>query len=738
MRGTAPIATSALVLTALASLASVPGSSTPFLATAAAVLLFWAIAERRTSARLPRVIARAADLLTVTLIVAGSVTLFALEAASLLTLGYVLAVAQLSRAFRDKSPSDLAVMHGTALAHLALAASLTRDAFYLPILAVAIILGVAASLAATSLHHPRGGGVRIFVARPRGGAGVRARVASALVPVLLGLTLLVLGAGFFVMLPRGAPFMAAEAANVARREVYDPNDYSEDVEGAVERIAGFTDRVRLGEVGEIKLVPREAFRVATTVAGAIADLSPRELYFRGAVLDRWTGEGWVRSAALRAGEVRLRTPHVPGVLRVAKDLTAGAALRVEQVFTMKATTSRALPALAWFAEVRLTRAMPRVLQRGGGTYEADTRHEEGFVWHATSFVPVEPDAPFGEKELPSGERQAALAFDESGGRVGALAREVAGSGVVREKVGRLMTWLNENCEYTLHFKRHPSATPIEDFLFEARAGHCEYFATALVLLLRSAGIPARLVAGYRGGQWLAETEEWYVRMSDAHSWVEAHVTGEGWIRLDPTPADATALNVPPSRVPGSLAPIEPGLGERILAIVRGFGPEERDDVFRAVGRGTSFVLREGIGVGRDDRPWPPPLPLLAGLLVAGLTARRVLRSVRAERRGRRDRARDVAPERPETPFYEEALRLLTQIGVARRRTLTPTELSTLVQSRDADLGVPFANLTRIFLAVRFGDRPLDDPRKAAIAGSLADMTSIVAARAAPATTPAND
>ena len=87
----------------------------------------------------------------------------------------------------------------------------------------------------------------------------------------------------------------------------------------------------------------------------------------------------------------------------------------------------------------------------------------------------------------------------------------------------------------------PSLDPVEDFLVNRKEGHCEYFASALALLLRSIDIPARMVNGFKGGDWNELTQSMNVRQKHAHSWVEAYVgqdatrAGPIWITLDPTP-----------------------------------------------------------------------------------------------------------------------------------------------------------------------------------------------------------
>ncbi|MBP8626854.1 MAG: DUF3488 domain-containing transglutaminase family protein [Syntrophorhabdales bacterium] len=81
-----------------------------------------------------------------------------------------------------------------------------------------------------------------------------------------------------------------------------------------------------------------------------------------------------------------------------------------------------------------------------------------------------------------------------------------------------------------------SRTPLDDFLFKNHYGNCEYFASACAVILRLAGIPARLVGGYRGGYYNDVGRYYLVPQRNAHVWVEAFVEGKGWIRLDPTPA----------------------------------------------------------------------------------------------------------------------------------------------------------------------------------------------------------
>lgn len=121
-------------------------------------------------------------------------------------------------------------------------------------------------------------------------------------------------------------------------------------------------------------------------------------------------------------------------------------------------------------------------------------------------------------------------------RMEELATQVMGEGSDREKTERLLRHLLNDYSYTTDFFGRDGRTPLEDFLFEYRSGHCEYFASAMVLLLRSENIPARLITGFLGAE-LNPIEGYYVvRQQNAHAWVEAWIDGR-WQIYDPTPPD---------------------------------------------------------------------------------------------------------------------------------------------------------------------------------------------------------
>lgn len=144
-----------------------------------------------------------------------------------------------------------------------------------------------------------------------------------------------------------------------------------------------------------------------------------------------------------------------------------------------------------------------------------------------------------DRPVPADRRSESAYLDSSGiaPRIEQLAQEwTSGYSSPRDKAGVLVAKLRSQFRYKLRPPPPPeNANPLEHFLFESRTGNCEYFAGALCLMLRSAGIPARIVEGFAGMEGTSEPNQFIVRFSSAHAWVEALLDNTNWTALDPTP-----------------------------------------------------------------------------------------------------------------------------------------------------------------------------------------------------------
>ncbi len=178
-----------------------------------------------------------------------------------------------------------------------------------------------------------------------------------------------------------------------------------------------------------------------------------------------------------------------------------------------------------------------------------------------------------------------------GNEIGALAHQLTQNATNRfEQVDAIANHLS-TFRYTTDAPPSPGMQqgddPVLGFLFETRAGHCEYFASAMVVLLRELGIPSRLVNGYYGATYNPLGDFYAVRQADAHAWVEVHFGRLGWVTFDPTP--------PSGRTAGWDAPFWPAFSSvldaarlRYLEYIIDYNLRKQLQVFEQLG-----VRREG-------------------------------------------------------------------------------------------------------------------------------------------------
>ncbi|WP_226665001.1 DUF3488 and DUF4129 domain-containing transglutaminase family protein [Microbulbifer aggregans] len=143
----------------------------------------------------------------------------------------------------------------------------------------------------------------------------------------------------------------------------------------------------------------------------------------------------------------------------------------------------------------------------------------------------------GQDELTSWERRRNLQLPPAGNpHARQWAEKQIARGLQPEQIsGELLDLFHQGFTYTL---RPPvlGADSVDEFLFGTRQGFCEHFASSYVFTMRAAGVPARVVAGYQGGEWVEQEEYLLVRQYDAHAWAEIWLTERGWVRVDPTAA----------------------------------------------------------------------------------------------------------------------------------------------------------------------------------------------------------
>jgi len=127
---------------------------------------------------------------------------------------------------------------------------------------------------------------------------------------------------------------------------------------------------------------------------------------------------------------------------------------------------------------------------------------------------------------------------DSDSRIRQIALRAAGQGTLRERLLNIENFLRENYTYSLVTTNPKNLEPLENFLFEEKRGHCEFFATAGALMARELGVEARVAYGWSGGQFFKANKMFVFRAREAHAWVEVNIEGFGWVLMEPTPPSA--------------------------------------------------------------------------------------------------------------------------------------------------------------------------------------------------------
>lgn len=315
-----------------------------------------------------------------------------------------------------------------------------------------------------------------------------------------------------------------------------------------ERVVGFSDRVDLGGVGKLRADPTIVMRVEHP--NLPADPPMRlALYLRGAAFDRYNGHSWSRS--LSGGQQRVEQIGNNVRLRRWPDPTRDRRLRIDLEAIDPAVVFLPPDAAAlriWTPTNAVPSAVPALYSGQEGQLSYRSTSEGGLRYEVILADGTEPPVP--PLEPAARARYLALPSDLPP-RVAELAKSWIGDETDPERrAKRIEGALRKGYRYDLESPSGGAKNPLEDFLFVSKRGHCEFYSTAMAILLRTQGVPTRNVNGFIGGTFNRFGHYYAVRQGDAHSWVEVYVDGKGFVRFDPTPpADAA----PQSEITGVLA-----------------------------------------------------------------------------------------------------------------------------------------------------------------------------------------
>ena len=531
-------------------------------------------------------------------------------------------------------------------------------------------------------------------------------------------------------------------------------------------LVGFSDKVTLGELGQIiesrDEVMRVWFRDYWTEAPQPVD---GEVYLQGALLMTYAQGQWQAGNATSAvGSAFLEPPpRFPRQAFTRQKITLEPSDRKELFFVAPYMALESSP------DIRVDLGRERLLR---SDYLRDQRFSYDLGTTAIVNRRQRPLTPAGPRDS---KQNVLIVPDNLPNLVKLAGRWIAESRLPEEDRLARARYLERQLaasgqyQYSLAGQaRDPDMDPIEDFLTKHPQGHCEYFATALTLMLRSQGIPARMVVGYKCDEWNAVGGYFLVRQLHAHTWVEAYLepdqlppehlhgidywpwlTAGGWFRLDPTPAGAEAEQ--PSRWHASFRRARDWLdfGWSNYVVELDF-QRQHDAIYQPISRALRNVWQEATSLQRwrdmfgaiqaalrlerlsGAAAWL--MIALAGMLAAVIVAAAGwlfwLAGGRLHARWTGNHAGRTRGRRAEIEFYRRFETFLARQGMVRNVGQTQREFAEVAGLRLALLGGEprWATLpgviTDAFYRVRFGRQPLDKHQVQAVEQALEKLSKL--------------
>ena len=468
--------------------------------------------------------------------------------------------------------------------------------------------------------------------------------------------------------------------------------------GHAGRMIGFSNRVDLGEVGVLRSDPTLAMRIE--VPGIVEPPPPRlSLHLRGTALDAYDGRTWTQSDAgpKRAAETEFGIIPFENSPDPAHDTLMK--IDLEPIDPPVVFLPQNASGLRVRPRGQIATDFSTLVYKGGeGEYRYQPLDDRGLKYE----VLLSQKQALTFQTLPAGERPRYLALPaDLPERVRDLAKEwTAGQATPLLKAQEIERRLRTGYAYDLASPSGRDKQPLDHFLFESKRGHCEFYSSAMAILLRAVDVPTRNVTGFIGGTWNRFGRFYAVRQGDAHSWVEAYIDGEGWRTFDPTPpADAA----PKSELSGVWAQLRDFLeatSQRWDRHVVGYDLSQQASLWRELSRrrkATGSVFGEGTS-------WKRVGLVAVGFVVAGVGVwffvkrrRKLVASPRGEEAESRSASAVLA-----TVLYESLDTAMAAVGIPRSPGVPPLGHARALVLHDHPAAEEILDLTNVYISARFG------------------------------------
>ncbi|HXY77198.1 MAG TPA: DUF3488 and transglutaminase-like domain-containing protein, partial [Candidatus Acidoferrales bacterium] len=478
---------------------------------------------------------------------------------------------------------------------------------------------------------------------------------------------------------------------------------------------GFTDRVQLGRIGEIQQSSAVVMHIEihNDLEGAY------DLKWRGIALSAFDGRVWSNSfeqTQLRAGsDGSYRLAPLPAMEARDGPAMVGRSIRYRVLMEPLGTNVFFLAERPQNLKGNFRRVST---DAGGAVYNLDPESPITGYEAESQLAEVDSDELRLAANTAPGGMDEYLKLPPLDVRIAKLAEEITAAAPSNyEKAIALEHYLATHFGYTLELPKRAPQDPLANFLFERKHGHCEYFASAMAVMLRSLRIPSRMVTGFRGGEFNDLTGQYVVRASDAHSWVEAYFPGFGWISFDPTPAGSVPTRSGWSRMQLYVDAAASFWREWIInydvSHQRALGKDAATSSRQFFDQARRWIEGQHRGLLRSARRAHDhfshfPVQWLGGSIVfaAGLIALLNLRRMVSGLRNRSLRAHpERAPRESAALWYERMVRRMARLGWRKSSSETPLDFVAAIQEEALQKKV--ARFTRAYESARFG-KSLDD------------------------------
>jgi transglutaminase-like putative cysteine protease len=475
------------------------------------------------------------------------------------------------------------------------------------------------------------------------------------------------------------------------------------------RMVGFSDRVDLGEVGVLRSDPSIALRFEVQ---DLPEPPPARLTLRlrGTAFDRYDGRRWERTQHDRRGGSD--GGDTLSVVRRPTSADRRITLDLEPIDPPVVFLPPRTVALHVRVQQQAVLGEPLLLSRGPeGEIRYGGSDAHGLRYDAYIAGDREPIIEL----VPPQDRQRYLDLPpEMPSRLGALAHEWADAQATPYlKAKAIEEHLKHDFKYDTGSPSGGKPQPVDHFLFESKRGHCEFFSTAMALMLRELGIPSRNVTGFVGGTYNRFGRYYAVREGDAHSWVEAYFDEpiRGWVTFDPTPTSGAQ---PLQETAGAyvyMRDLVEALSQRWNRYVIGYDLKTQVRIFEDMSRAYERMrARTGVNSGMLGRVTRGPV--LAGVLLVFVGAAYVVwkrkRRPKSAEAGAAERTRIDPKQESATALYRTLELALTTQGITRPASLPPLRHAEELAAKAHPLADDILDLTNRYLSARFGGSVLSD------------------------------